>query len=401
MGKLIQVPVMGGLRKKVFIPDAATAAVGTTLAGFANQTITVQQLKTLLGVASPSPSLPGAGGGGSIIVGPGLGGGGAVIGAVPLYITAPIPYGLSDGGDGDDGQPGPPGQSVQGPQGITGGGGPMGPAVFLEAEAGQDGEMTVPGGQGLQGNPGSSGLPGIPVFMISDDGVDGDPGPPGAAGASGTGGTTGVNVTPDTHPTSPTVFDDEFEGSSISGAWTQNTSSGATATYGLGGGSYAQTSAGSGSTILTQAIPAGAWAFTAKVAVGVIINIASFSIGVLNSATGKSTILGRYSGDGDVYQQRGTFNTSTWVYTFSSNVTHAFASLLGGFSRYVYLKFSYDGTSVMTLSVSTTGVPGTFIPLATETIATWIVTPTHIYLGVGIIGGGSQGSSVDWFRRTA
>lgn len=192
MSKLIQVPVMGGLRKKVFIPDPATAATGTTLAGFANRTLTIQELKTLLGVGSPSPSLPGAGGGGSIIPGPGLGGGGPVVGAVPIYLTAPIPYGIMDD-SGSDGDPGPPG--TIGINGTTGGQGPPGPAIYLEAEAGLDAEPPIPGGPGPTGNPGATGPAGPPVHYLAEDGSDGDIGPPGAPGnpgAAGPGGPMGV-----------------------------------------------------------------------------------------------------------------------------------------------------------------------------------------------------------------
>lgn len=184
MAGKIQVPAIGGLRKVIRIPTA-TADAGTTLSGFANQTLTIAQLKTLLGVISVSPSLgAGGGGGGAIRLGPGLTGGGPLSGVVPIYLTAPIPYGIMEEGGGGDGDPGPPGVAGVNGVGTTGAQGPIGPPIFLEAEAGADGEMTIPGGQGPAGNPGASGLNGIPIFMISDDGVDGDPGPPGAAGAS-------------------------------------------------------------------------------------------------------------------------------------------------------------------------------------------------------------------------
>lgn len=59
MAGKIQVPVMGGLRKVVRVPVAASSAVGTSIAGFEGQSLTVAQMKTLLGVGQASPSVIG------------------------------------------------------------------------------------------------------------------------------------------------------------------------------------------------------------------------------------------------------------------------------------------------------------------------------------------------------
>lgn len=157
MAKKVQVPVVGGLRKTIRIPDATD--VGTTIAGYAGQTLTLAQLKQLLGVTSTTTVVNGGGGASaSLVVGPGLSGGGVLTGAVQLNLTAPIPAFLWDdgGGGGGDGDATPiPGE--RGANGATGAGGPPGPAVFLAAEDGEDGWHAIPGNPGATGAAGATG----------------------------------------------------------------------------------------------------------------------------------------------------------------------------------------------------------------------------------------------------
>lgn len=94
----------------------------------------------------------GTGNEGTLVPGPGLGGGGVLIGNVPIRLTAPIPWGLDDGGGGGDGDPGPPGMAgIAGVNGATGGVGPTGPAIFMAADDGQDGDIGAPGLTGPTG----------------------------------------------------------------------------------------------------------------------------------------------------------------------------------------------------------------------------------------------------------
>lgn len=173
---------MGGMRKVIKTGDNAQSQ-GTIIQGFENQLITIAQLKAALGL-TPQILTPPAGGGssGSLVPGPGLSGGGPLIGAVPLYLTAPVHDLMGDSAAGGDGDPGPPGA-----RGADGAPGPNGPAVFLAAADGEDGWGPVPGGPGPQGNPGASGTNGPIVFVMGEDGSEGDIGPPGTAGASAVG----------------------------------------------------------------------------------------------------------------------------------------------------------------------------------------------------------------------
>lgn len=166
-GKKVQVPVLGGLRKVIRVGGGA--ANGTTIAGFENQIITLDQLRAQLGLGSGQSATvpPGGGSGGgataSITLGQGLSGGGPVVGNVPIRLSAPIPaFIFDDSGAGEDGQPGPPGKDGPigpiGPQGSPGTpGGPPGPAVYLEADPIEPDWLPVPGPAGQPGPTGPAG----------------------------------------------------------------------------------------------------------------------------------------------------------------------------------------------------------------------------------------------------
>lgn len=110
------------------------------------------------------------------------------------------PPGL-DGDAGEDAMHIPGSQGVPGAAGAVG---PAGPATFLEADAGETGDVGPPGIQGLQGvagSTGSQGPVGPAVFLEADAGDEGPAGPPGAAGGAGPAGSTGAPG-----PTGPAVF---------------------------------------------------------------------------------------------------------------------------------------------------------------------------------------------------
>lgn len=169
MAKKVQLPVVGGIRKVVQVGGQQTNT-GTTIAGLQGQTITIAQLAQLLGVQQQKPNTQGGGSGtqAALILGPGLGGGGTLVGAVPLNITAPIPWIFGDdGGGGGDGEVGPPG--LNGAQGVTGAVGPMGPAVFFLPDDPDTAMDAIPGPPGPPGVAGPQGLPGQLVYIVNDD----------------------------------------------------------------------------------------------------------------------------------------------------------------------------------------------------------------------------------------
>jgi hypothetical protein len=213
--KKIQVPAIGGIRK--VIQPGSNVTAGTTIAEIGTNTITLAQLAAILTNIQNQQVNTGGGNVGDgteavLIPGPGLSGGGPMLGSVPIRLTAPIPWGLDDGGGGGDGDPGPPGAA--GAPGVPGAQGAMGPAVFLDAEAGEDGLWAaIPGTPGGTGNAGAPGAPGAQgptgpaVFLDAEAGEDGlwaIPGGPGSTGPPGAPGAIG--------PMGPAVFMDAEAG---------------------------------------------------------------------------------------------------------------------------------------------------------------------------------------------
>jgi hypothetical protein len=259
--KKIQLPAIGGIRK--VIQPGATVTPGTTIAELGANTVTLAQLAALITQIQKQQVNTGGGNVGDgteavLIPGPGLSGGGPMLGSVPIRLTAPIPFGLDDGGgSGDDGPPGPSGAAgatgAQGPQGpavffladdgdtgdlgppgppgptggagpagstgLTGAQGPLGPAVYLDAEAGADGDPGAPGPPGAAGAAGATGVPGAQgpqgpaVFFLADDGDAGELGPPGPPGPAGSAGPTGnTGLTGAQGPLGPAVYLDAEAG---------------------------------------------------------------------------------------------------------------------------------------------------------------------------------------------
>lgn len=169
MARRVTIPVKGGLYKSVRVDTQQNS--GTTISGFDNQIITLDQLRAALGLNNKATVTPPSGGGtssASLILAPGLVGGGPLVGAVPLRINKAQAAAMFVGGGGDDegGGAAPPGKpGKQGPAGPT-------------------------GSTGAAGTPG--GHRGFPIALVAEPEeplpsmpVRGRPGPTGATGPAG------------------------------------------------------------------------------------------------------------------------------------------------------------------------------------------------------------------------
>jgi len=191
MVKKAQVPVVGGIRKVV--QTGATTTVGTTIAEFGSNTVTLAELAYYINQLLPTSSgTVGTGTEATLVPGPGLSGGGPLLGAVPLLLTAPIPFLSADDGGGDDGPPGPPG-----PPGKAGTSGVPGTTVMLPADE-YDDPVVIPGLPGAAGMPGATGPSGSTIFVPPEE-LEGEagvpvPGPMGPAGTAGATGPAGATV---------------------------------------------------------------------------------------------------------------------------------------------------------------------------------------------------------------
>lgn len=399
--------------KSVNIPEGTDA--GTIIAGYAGQTLTVAQLQTLLGVVKtpPNTQTPTGGGGssgsGTLALAPGLVGGGALVGNVPLRINKQQAAAMFCGGGGDDdGGGGSVVPGKRGKDGVPGGIGPTGPAgtpggprghaiaTVVEPEDPPT-PMLIRGPRGFQGNPGVSGVSRNRIWMPQSEEYE-EPMFVGRAKAS-IGGTVSslVNITPDTHPASPTVFDDEFESGTVidttgarrSGANPWVIFGGSSANYPVANGSVGATS---GTNAAVQTLPAGSWTFVTKIWWQNSSQQGGLLIG--NRTTGKAYNIFQFTSNAwDI--QLGTINATTWAYAFSSNLTinNALISVQIGWA---YIQVAYNGTT-LTVSASSSGLPGTFVGIAPRTVATDL-GGAPLEIGLGLAGYAQQW---DWFRRTA
>lgn len=213
---------------------------------------------------------------------------------------------------------------------------------------------------------------------------------------------------PDFPPASPDPANDEFGGAALDTAGTRR--SGATAwawrnqgsaTATLADGFLTLTSPTSSSDnyrIVEQAAPTAPWTYRAKL-LDVFLNESNQASGglvLVNTSTGKMLAFLK-SYEGGLKLQVGRFDSvSSW--NSDNTLSAVFASR--GFHAPLYLEIENDGTT-LTFRYSDSGLDGTFITLATETLSGFI-SAVHT---VGIASNNSNSHSaqtmVEWFRRIA
>lgn len=200
------------------------------------------------------------------------------------------------------------------------------------------------------------------------------------------------NVNPDTHPSLPTAWDDEFEagtaidttGARFAGAnaWTGFTANTIASVVGQGAllsvTQGTSTSAGAG---YAQPVPSGNWTFVWK---GL-----RPAFEVFNLSSWKGYYFGTSGSGNNMLVQHETRNWSTGAYTFGGS--DASFSTNG---EPAYFMLSWNGTNLV-FSWSQTGYSVDFTTLVTVAASTFIITPDHIGFGT------SAAEAVDWFRRTA
>lgn len=239
---------------------------------------------------------------------------------------------------------------------------------------------------------------------------------------------TASNITPDTHPTTPTIYDDEFEfGTTLDTAGARRVGASAWSALNTPGTSQYLVSAGQfdmryiNATLtkalcaVGQAVPAGAWAFACKLQdVGQPILAASAigaavtgGIGVYNSGNTHIDGIGwQVNGTADGNQQ---FIVQEQATSFTTPATPNFQSVMSSTPPWFpiiprYLAVSYDGTSTLTFSISWNGL--VYQPMWSHTVASFLSAMTHIVLFGGntdVIGSTNPQLDFifDWFRRTA
>lgn len=226
-----------------------------------------------------------------------------------------------------------------------------------------------------------------------------------AAPASGA-----ANITADTHPTSPSLADDEFEvGSTIDTAGTRVSGATPWTAFNVGTGTSA---VGQGALRLSPALTAsatsggytqpvtGTWGYTLKISTsnGNANSLIGIFVGVAAAAAGKMMIIGLSNLTVLIVQKR---NTATSFNVNTVTQTTGIAASAGNGSMEMYLRIGYNGTTLV-FQASSTGIEGSFVTLLSEASATFLGTPALIGI-TGDTGSASiQAVGVfDWFRKTA
>lgn len=239
-------------------------------------------------------------------------------------------------------------------------------------------------------------------YVLSTNGAGANP-----SWVAQSGGGGGGNITPDTHPSSPNAQDDEFEtGSSINTSqWTAfNVSTGTT-------------TLANGSLVFLPALTAsrnfggysqpvtGSWEYTAQVSTqapsAALASGASGGMFVAAGTGGKIIWIGFGSGTALTVQKLNAFNSFNSNPVLVSNSIPAAFIPGASFSNRLYLRISYNGTTLV-FSASSTGIAGTFVTVFSEASATFLGTPALIGLGFDNEHASAQAILLsDWFRKTA
>lgn len=223
--------------------------------------------------------------------------------------------------------------------------------------------------------------------------------------ASSTGSTSGLPG-PDIPPTFPTAWDDEFDhgtsmdttGARRSGAnaWVKHELSGTTGVDTITQSVlHAVYATGNGNRVWLQTAPSGDFTLTMKAKYLGGTSTEAPCLALYNNSTGKVVMMQLFSSP-TLAVQRGTLNTTSFVYTFSSNPFTA-STIPAGTWVYLRIVVTTSGTPTLSFQTSLTGYDFDFVQVYSETIAAWVGSITD----VGLFENSPVNGIVEFFRRTA
>lgn len=226
----------------------------------------------------------------------------------------------------------------------------------------------------------------------------------GGGGGGGSATFLNANITPDTHPNSPAALDDEFEGSTLDGKWTQQNWNSSTA---VPFGGYLQFgSANSGvdnPAQLVQSIPAPtlAWDFRCKIPTTTQAGAESRAgIFVGDFSTGKGYLLGHYITGGsanNLYISRQNAWGGSGVTNVVAQSNQGGSIIAYGLYPAVWFRISFDGTSLsFWKSIDGAAFVQITTPIAYSTFLGTQATGIGIYEANGTASNGV--GTFDWFR---
>lgn len=228
-----------------------------------------------------------------------------------------------------------------------------------------------------------------------------------AAGATGeavvsidtvSGGSSGGgNLSADTHPIFGDALDDEFEGTSLDGKWTQGNWSSTSLAFADGAIKITPPNDG-GLHAIYQNISGSTWKVRAKLhmfdgATGAGDNMGIF---VRNSSSGANYTFGPFGPSGNLL----LLSASSFT-TLVASVQNSFPSFwtTSDLIDYRYYEIENNGTNLI-WRTSKTGVNGSFVQFNSTSLATFITTADQVGLAIDTNHSGT-GLICDWFRRMA
>lgn len=226
------------------------------------------------------------------------------------------------------------------------------------------------------------------------------------------------NLTPDTHPPTLPIGvgigpNDEFEtGSAIDTAGTRYAGATPWAAFNL---STTTNTVNNGSLALlpafvsaisingyTQSVPAGAWAYTAKIATYFFSSSSLFGL-ILATGSGAGGNIYFFNFNQLTIEVQTFSNSSTFIASVASSTlaTISLTAAAVGITYPVYMRIAFSGTNYV-FSFSSLGIEGTYTSLLSVPSSTFMPTPSLIGLAGSNRSISTQGALVsDWFRRTA
>lgn len=213
--------------------------------------------------------------------------------------------------------------------------------------------------------------------------------------------TVAVNITPDSHPLTPTIYDDEFEEAAISSQWTFFNQGASTATLVDGGcieisGSLAAI----GVNLFGETLPTGgAWKFRAKIAVDLLGTSNLSGLGLYDSVSGQCCIFSPFNGFAALIVGSGILTAGLTTINASG------PTLFPDWNYAIPTPFKYFeielASGTLFFRTSNTGLINSFVNFFSIALTSIFATgPDNIGLAVQSNNGSTPaGIFADWFRR--
>lgn len=206
-------------------------------------------------------------------------------------------------------------------------------------------------------------------------------------------------ATPDSPPSNPTAWDDEFTAATLDPKWTWTNQTDATAVLTAGALVMTSSSTANSFSILTESAPTGTWTIEAKISMQGIEQLQdydSFNLVVMDSATGHRAGFGVFAKSSNLgggmevqeYSNLTDYFNDAYAYYYGLPVGHYYFRIAKDSANLTY-SFSYDGSAYSTVLVEPMS---TFVAnpnlIGFQTWSTYSGSPINLFNGI-----------VEWIRR--